>query len=93
MQGCVDHGGSWLLGCLSMEIVTKGPKDLSLKIPTAKTTGELLENMPSAMAAFDSHLDNAIRSSSMLQEVQSIVIDNPHIPPISNAVQDTSSDR
>ncbi|KAG0564850.1 hypothetical protein KC19_8G144900 [Ceratodon purpureus] len=63
------------------ETIAKLPKDLSLKIPIIKTTGELLEQMPSVIVALDSHLDNAIRSSSMLKEVRSILVDSPHSPP------------
>lgn len=76
------------------EIVAKLSKDLSLKVSNIKTTGELLEQMPSVIVALDSHLDSAIRSSSMLQEVRSILIDSSHTPPIPlpiNPVQDPSS--
>ncbi|KAG0608894.1 hypothetical protein M758_8G141100 [Ceratodon purpureus] len=78
------------------ETIAKLPKDLSLKIPIIKTTGELLEQMPSVIVALDSHLDNAIRSSSMLKEVRSILVDSPHSPPTllpTNHFQGSSSQR
>lgn len=61
--------------------VAKLPKHLSLKIPNVKSTGELLEQMPSVIVALDSHLDNATRSSLMLQEIRSILHDSSHRPP------------
>jgi hypothetical protein len=77
------------------EVVAKLPKDLSLKVPNVKTTGEILEQMPSVIVALDSHLDNAIRSSSMLKEVKSILVDAPHSlpsPPPTSPPQDSTTE-
>jgi len=62
----------------SEQIVAKLSKDLAAKIPSIKTTGQLLEQMPSIIVALDAHLDSAFQSALLLDDVRSILLDDRH---------------
>jgi hypothetical protein len=76
----------------SEEIVAKLSKDVAAKIPNIKTTGQLLEQMPSVIVALDAHLDSAFQSALLLEDIRSILLnDKPSTASAVNLPMDDTS--